>query len=163
MKTIRKSQLKKNYYWEFRPFYDSLPETLSIPEYSEHVLDKDMTNKKIMETFEKVPFTVEQAFAVVADYSTKIESGKYRLVYFRDEDGMPCRLNVWRDEGGKLDLRVIKVFPDGRRSAGDGVLVSNELSEPLASGSDPLSLGSLDTLAAIDLLKSQGFTVTRTY
>lgn len=147
MKTINKSQLKKDYYWEFRPFYDALPDELPVPEYSEHVFERTMTNREIVEAFEKVPFTVEQAFAAAAEFSERIEKGQWRIVYFRDIDGTPCRLYVWRDGDGKLHLGVRKVDPDSLRYAGDGVLVSKRRYITLPFETESLDLGSLDPLS----------------
>lgn len=144
MKTIKKSLLKSAYYWEFKSLYDTLPEELTVPEYQEHIFTETMTNKEIMEKWEKEPFTPEQAFAVAADYSQKIKKGQWRIVYFRDKEGLPCRLNVWRDGGGQLSLNVDEVNPGREWGAGDGTLVRNENSASLPLDADTLSLENLD-------------------
>lgn len=140
---FHKSILKEGYYWEFKPFYDTLPDELEAPEYSEHIFTKTMTHKEIMETYEKKPFTMEEAFAVAANYASKAKNGQWRIVYFRYGD-VPCWLNVWREDGGFLNLAVVKVDLDSTWHAGSGVLVSNENLDTVSSNSDTLSLGSLD-------------------
>lgn len=143
MKTSLKNLKEKDeYYWEFKPFYDSLPAKLEVPKYSEHIFRVSMSHREIKEKWEKKEFTIEQAFAVAADYAPKIQNGQWRIVYFKDTDGVPCRLRVWRGDYGRLRLDVSEVVLDSEWTAGDGVLVSNETSEPLSE--DTLSLESLN-------------------
>lgn len=142
MKTSKKNLKEKDgYYYEFKSFYDSLPEKLEVPPYSEHILTETMTHREMKDKWEKKEFTIEQAFAVAADHAPKIKKGDWRIVYFKDGD-VPCRLGVWRGDGGQLDLSVYEVSLDYGYDAGYGVLVSNETSEPLSE--DPLLLRSLD-------------------
>lgn len=165
-KTIKKSVLKENYYYEFKPFYDTLPDELAVPSYRTELFPKAMTNKEILETYNIIPSkNIEGAFAMIADCIPTLKNDyKSRIAYFIDEQGIPCRLDVWRGGYGGLFLYVFEVFPDGGRGAGDGVLVSNEtetLSTDDTLSSDTLALTD-ETKNAIALLKTQGFRNTRT-
>lgn len=144
-KSVLKSVLKSGYYYEFKKFYDDLPEMLPVPRYLEYIFPKDMTHQEIRDTYVKKEFTREQAFAVAADYAADPKHTEWRIVYFMDTDGTPCRLDVWRYGVGQLLLSVIRVVLDDECVAGDGALVSNENSEPISlmSSLDSLSLESL--------------------
>lgn len=49
------------------------------------------------------------------------------IIYLTNrKNGTPCRLDVWRNDDGKLDLHVFEVIPDSEWGAGNGVLCSNE-------------------------------------
>lgn len=128
-KTIKKSVLKENYYYEFKPLYDTLPEKLTVPSYHTEILPKNMTHKEILETYHITPSkNIETAFAMIADCIPTLKNDyKARIAYFLDENGIPCRLDVWRDDDGELYLDVFKVYPGNERDAGDGVLVSENM------------------------------------
>lgn len=155
---INKSILKSNYYWEFTDLYDSLPDELEVPTYAEHVFTETISHTDILKTYVKKMFTIEQAFAVAADYA---QSGKkdYRIVYF-EHKGVPCRLNVWRSGDGELRLSVRRVNLGVEWDAGDGVLCSTETSEP-SGPVDPLPVETLTLERAIDIVVMAGYKVSK--
>lgn len=166
MKKINKNVLKEKngYYYEFRPFYDSLPSKLTVPEYRTAIFPKKMTHREIMETYRIMPYSsVEDAFAVIADCIPTLKNDyKGRIAYFNDKDGTPCRLDVWRGDDGRLGLGVDEVGPGGEWSAGGGVLSSNNETGNLGTV-DPLSSETL-TLTdeqCIEQLKSNGYRITK--
>ena len=92
---IAKKILKTNYYWEFKEFFDNLPEMLSVPEkFIEKTNDKVMTEKEITDGHEF--FSKEEAFGLAAKM---VQDEKEGLVWFKD-GGELCRVNVWRFADG---------------------------------------------------------------
>lgn len=164
MKTIKKSLLKQGYYYEERPWYDALPETLTVPSYREEIFPKDMTHKKILETYKITPYTIEEAFAVAADKSKTLQNKEYRLVYFTDGDTR-YGLGVYRNSDGGLEVCVDEVYLDDEWDAGDGVLFSNEPSDTEKPDTETIepsdTLFPLEVGNAINLLKEHGFKITR--
>lgn len=172
-KTIKKSILQSGYYYEFRKFYDALPDDLEVPEYRTEIFDGTISHNEILKTYEVEPYAnAADAFAVIADCVPTLKNdGKGRIAYFNDADGTLCRLMVWRNDGGELRLFVSRVDLDAEWHDGGGVLASNAPlgtetpSEPLALGlSDPLrgEPEDLREAVAIRLLKERGFRITRT-
>lgn len=148
MKIIKKSLLKSGYYWEFKDFYSSIPNELSVPKYRMEVFTETITNKQILETYKIKPFSIEEAFAVATDYSEKIKKGEWKIIYFKDGT-TTCRLDVYRHVDGDLDVNVYKVGPTNEWNAGGGVLFSNKDSQILSSA----TLGDLGSLSLKDAMK----------
>lgn len=159
MKTIKKSLLKSGYYWEYKDFYDSLPSELAVPKYQTEVFTETITNKQILETYKIKPFSIEEAFAVVADYSEKIKKGEWKIIYFKDGT-TTCRLLVYRHSDGRLEVYINEVNLDRKWGAGNGVLFSNETLE----SDNSLSLDNSESLtleSAIKICKENGLKITR--
>lgn len=90
-KTISKKFLEANYYWEFKTFFDSLPENLPIPKNPvKKVNNRVMTEKEMTEghTF----FSKEEAFGLA---SKMVQDKKEGIVWLEDEDGGLCEVGVW--------------------------------------------------------------------
>lgn len=171
MKTIQKSLLKEDYYYEEKPWYDTLPETLSVPNYQTEIFTETMSHKEILDTYNIESYkNIQDAFAVAADCIKTLKNDyNGRIVYFMDGDTR-CRLGVCRDSDGRLEVGIRRVSPGGRWSAGSGVLYSAETLIPLKSDTlalkpfDP-SENQLDDVInkAIETLKSRGFTITKEF
>lgn len=117
---MKKSILKKNYYYEEYPIYDTLPDNLEPLEYTEQVFTKYITHKEILETLKPTIHSVEDAFRIACTYiNNGVKNDK--IIYF-DYNGTTCRLSVWLDDGGGVEVYVHEVDPDNEYSAGDGVL-----------------------------------------
>lgn len=174
---VRKEVLKEKngYYYEFSPFYDALPDTLDVPEYRTEIFPRRMTHAEILSEYAIVPYqNISDAFAVIADCIPTLKKDcKGRLAYFADTDGTPCRLHVWRNDDGMLNLDVDDVSLDREWNAGDGVLASNDRSDARKEVGT-LGFSPLGTLPenepnlnesigeAIDLLKENGFRIYKT-
>lgn len=144
MKKINKSALKEGYYYEYKSWYDALPEKLTVPKYQTEIFTKTISNREILDTYKVEPFTIEQAFAVAADCIPTLKNDySGRVIYFMDGDTR-CRLSVYRDTDGELEVDVSYVYLFIEWYAGDGVLFSNKVTENLGaealSPSETLSL-----------------------
>lgn len=163
MKTIQKSKLKEGYYYEYKSFYEALPDTLTVPQYTEKIFSETISNKNILKTYKIKPYTTEEAFAAAADKSQTLRENEYRILYFNDGNTR-CRLGVYRSSGGKLGVDVCGVDPDGQWLAGYGVLYSAETLNSLEN--DSLTLEHFDPsvptqASAIKYLKDCGYKITR--
>lgn len=100
MKTYKKKLLKQGYYYEFKSFYDSLPEKLSTPEkYIEKVNTKWTIEEDMVKGNE--PFSKEEAFGLVCKIIKENDTkNKYNLVWFKDDNGGLCGVSVWLNDGG---------------------------------------------------------------
>lgn len=161
MKTIKKSVLKENWYYEYDDIYDSLPEELSVPEYKTEIFNKTISHRDILSTYKVEPYeSVGQAFAVAADIIPTLKNDcKGRLVYFK-RSGELCRLRVWRNGDGVLRVGVGKVGLGDEWDAGDGVSLSTKSLENSEN-----ALGSLDKLTlddAVRVCKMHGLKVIKT-
>lgn len=103
MKTIDKKILKTNYYWEFKEFYDKLPDKLPIPEKTaSKVNTKDWTTEQEM-TEGNTPFSKEEAFALVCKIIKEDNTEKYKsqIIWFKDDSGALCSVYVWHYGDGQ--------------------------------------------------------------
>lgn len=163
MKKIKKSVLKENYYYECKPFYDALPEKLTVPSYQTEIFTETLSHKEILEKYRIEPYNnIQDAFAVAADCIPTLKNDyNGRLTYFMDGDTR-CRLRVYRDSDGELRVYILGVDPDNQWGAGYGVLYSAETSIPLKV--DTLKLCDLDPLSeqkVINMLKLKGYKITK--
>lgn len=158
MKTIKKSLLKEGYYYEFKPFYNSLPATLTIPEYQTEIFPKDMSHQEILDTYKIEPYqSIQDAFAVAADCIATLKNDwKGRIIYFMDGDTR-YRLDVFRDSDGRLGVGIDGVNLDGW-DAGYGVLFSNKDPKPLSSATLD-DLGSLSLKDAVKMVLDAGYVI----
>ena len=89
----KKEFLKKGYYYEFRPFFDALPEDLPVPgNYKEVKNDRVMTEAEMIKghtPFEKK----EDAFGLACKLK---KEGKNEIIWFKD-NGELCKVYVRRD------------------------------------------------------------------
>lgn len=155
---IPKSNLKENYYYEYTDLYAHLPDKLEVPEYKTEIFTEAITHREILKKYNIAPYTVEQAFAVAADCIKDLKNDfKGRFIYFKNGDAL-CRLFVWRDDDGRLDVRVYEVCLDGR--CGDGsdwvflADVTNVTLDNTLESSDTLSLD-----RAIQICKEAGYKI----
>ncbi len=159
MKTVQKSKIKEGYYWEYESLYDSLPKTLTVPEYKTEIFEKPITNKKIIEKYKIVPYTIEQAFAVAIDCIPTLKNNyKGRIIYFKNGDTL-CGLYVYCFDDGLLGAGVDELGLDGEWDAGNGTIFSNTLNTLDSSPLDSESLMTLET--AIQMCKDAGLEVVR--
>lgn len=146
-KTANKSILKSGYYYEFKPFFDSLPEKVATVAYRESVLTESMKYADILKKFGISP---EESFGKAAGIALNciptLGNGEYRVIFFTHDEA-PCGLHVWRRVDGDLYLYVYRVDLDRGWLAGHGVLsgTQNETGT-LGKVSDALSLEPLETL-----------------
>lgn len=155
MKKIPKSILKTNYYWEYESLYDTLPDKLLPVSFRTEILKENMDYITILKTFNIIPCgSFLEAARIAVSTIDSIKNGEYKIVFFFNS-GIPCRLNVWRYDYGKLNLYVNEVSPDFEWFAGRGVLVAINTSE---TTNQTLELS--DTLAlAIQTVKEAGYKI----
>lgn len=163
MKTIQKSKLKEGYYYEYKSFYEALPDTLTVPQYTEKIFSETISNKNILKTYKIKPYTTEEAFAAAADKSQTLKENEYRILYFNDGNTR-CRLCVYRNSDGRLEVSIYGVDPGGQWRAGGGVLYSAETLNSLEN--DSLTLEHFDPsvptqASAIKYLKDCGYKITK--
>jgi hypothetical protein len=108
---IAKKFLKTNYYWEFKEFFNNLPEMLPIPEFVEKTNNRIMTEKEMTDGHEFL--NKEEAFGLAAKM---IQDKKEGLVWFKEEGGL-CRVDVWHRADGP-DVFVHKFRPGDKWGAG---------------------------------------------
>ena len=90
-----KTILKENYYWEFKPFYDSLPDELEAPTNIISKVNTQTTTEAEMVKNQEY-FTKEQAFGLVCKIiSENDKENKYNLIWFKDDKGGLCRVFVF--------------------------------------------------------------------
>lgn len=151
-KTINKSILKTNYYWEFKPFYDSLPDQLPIPtNYYETTTTKERTTEKEMIQGKKLLTKIE-AFGLLAYLckEEKLSKETYKIGFFTDDNGVPCEFYAYLNSGVEFYLNVRKVDESFEWDAGDGFFLSNgdlETKNQTLSPSETLTLESAENLA----------------
>lgn len=138
MKTIPKKNLKENYYYESKPWYDTMPNKLPIVDYTTVIFPRTMSHREILKEYNIEPYTVQEAFSVAADLVKKLKNNDWRLVYFTDNDTL-YRFDAWRDVVGQLRVGVNEVGLDGGYGAGGGACLrskslSSSPSVSLASG-----------------------------
>lgn len=126
MATIAKTVLLSGVYSETEGFYAALPATLTIPTYFNYTFSSAMTTKELMNTYNSVSFTINQAFAVIADYSQTIANGQWRVSFFNDSNNIPCALYLSKDGSGVVNIVAQPTNPGDIWSSG-GVLVSTQL------------------------------------
>jgi hypothetical protein len=70
---------------------------------------------------------IKRATALVAAGELDKKDNSGIIIYLTNrKDGTPCRLDVWRRDGGELVLDVYEVDLGDESDAGNGVLASNE-------------------------------------
>lgn len=156
-----KSELKQDYYWECKDFYDKLPDQIEvIPSHTE-ILTKTMTHREILDTYKIKPYTLEQATGVILDIIPTLQNDyKSRIVYFKDNDVL-YRFRAYRPSDDELSVDVFEVGLDNRWDAGNGVCFSNEL---LDTQSQSISTSeTLSDQAMIDILKSKGYKISKEF
>lgn len=141
--TIKKSILKQGYYYESKPFYDALPDTLTVPKYQTEIFSKEMTHQEILDTYKITLYkNIQDASAAAADCIPTLKNDYFgRLAYFMHGDNR-YRLYVYRDSVGELGVDIYEVSPGNQWPAGRGVVFSNE-TENLEL-SDTVALGNLE-------------------
>lgn len=142
METINKRILKTNYYYEFKSFYDSLPDDLPIPtDYIETVLTKITTEKEMIAG--KKLLTKIGAFGLLAYVvkEKKLTKDNWKIGFFNDDDGIPCEFYARLRSDGRFCLDVRKVSESSKWNAGDGFFLSNKTLD-----TETQTLGNSDTL-----------------
>lgn len=159
-KTINKSILKTNYYWEFNPFYDALPDKLPIPtNYYETKTTKDWTTEGEMIKGKKLLTKIE-AFGLLAYLvqENKLSKTNWKIGFFNDDDGVPCKFYANLDSDGEFYLIVDEVNESRKWDAGSGFFLSNGNLETENKGhSDSETLLTLES--AIKICKENGLRV----
>ncbi|MBP6931257.1 MAG: hypothetical protein KBB62_00840 [Candidatus Pacebacteria bacterium] len=93
---------------------------------------KNLTHQSIIDTGKKFDIYKKYNLFDAIELASKLidageieEKGKGIVIYFEEEhDGVPCRVSVCRDDGGKLCLNLLEVDPDREFDVGGGVLFS---------------------------------------
>lgn len=155
---MNKSKLKEGYYYEEKPFYDSLPDTLESPEYTTEIFSKAMTHQEILDTYKIKPYTLQQAAGVTVKVMQTLNNSQYRVIYFED-NGVLFRFGAWRLGGGQLRVYVCEVGRGYEFCAGYGACFSNDSLEPKTETLEPLE--TLDLARAIGICVINGYTVTK--
>jgi hypothetical protein len=138
---VNKSILKSGYYYEFKEFYDTLPEKLPITEkVFERTLEKITKEVEILTL--GVPFNKEEAFGLACKVSKTLKNNKYKIIFFKDKE-ITCGLFVCRGGDGRLWVGVFYVSPDFEWGAGGGVLFSKKSLTLKSSPSETLTLKNL--------------------
>lgn len=158
-KTINKKILKKGYYWEFSPLYDSLPEKLPIPaDVKETVTTKSLTTEEEI-VKDQTYFTKEEAFGLACRMieENKIEKYKANLIWFKDDTGELCEVHVSLFGDG-WNVCVFKFNPTGEWDAGRRSFFRNGPSDTskTLSPSENLTLDS-----ALKMVKEAGYQVSK--
>jgi hypothetical protein len=100
-------------WYEFKPFLDSLPEELPMPDNKDI---KKVTNERAMTEKEmtdgRTPFSKEEAFGLAAKL---IQEGKDGFVWFEYESNL-YRVRV---RGGGKSVFIFKIFPTDTRQEGN--------------------------------------------
>lgn len=151
MKTISKKILKTNYYYEFKSFYDDLPDELPIPGYIEKANTTWTTEENMVKG--NNPFSKEEAFGLICKFIQDKKEG-YNLVWFKDDKGALCKVDVYLDDDGWC-VTVPGFAPSDSWPAGDVSFFSNK-------NLDTLSNDSLTLENAINICKEAGLKITRT-
>ena len=114
---IKKEVLEKirnnDDYYEFKPFLDSLPEDLPVPDEKDIkavINERAMTEKEMTEG--NTPFSKEEAFGLAAKLITE---GKDGFVWFEYES----KLYRVRVRGGGQSVFIFKIFPTDKRQEGN--------------------------------------------
>lgn len=100
-------------WYEFKPFLDSLPEELPVPDeqYVKKVMnERAMTEKEMTEGH--TPFSKEEAFGLAAKLITE---GRDGFVWFEYEN----KLYRVRVRGGGHSVFIFKIFPTDKRQEGN--------------------------------------------
>lgn len=155
---MNKSKLKEGYYYEEKPFYDSLPDTLESPEYTTEIFSTEMTHQEILDTYKIKPYTLQQAAGVTVKVMQTLDNSQYRVIYFED-NGVLFRFGAWRFGGGQLSVSVYEVSRGFEYDAGHGACFSNDSLEPKTEILEPLE--TLDFARAIGICVINGYTVTK--
>lgn len=161
MNTNNKSLLKSGYYYETKPWYETCPEELPVPEFKTEIFPRTMTHREILDTYKVTPYAsyAEAAAVVLALISALTNDYKGRLVYFK-EGGTLYRFVAWRDDVGQLRVSVFETDLDDEWYAEHGVCFSNgtlDTCDDIVT-SLPLELG-----RAIEVVKSHGYKVIKEY
>ena len=112
-KEILEKIREKDDWYEFKPFLDSLPEELPVPDdkdVKEVINERPMTEKEM--TDGHTPFSKEEAFGLAAKL---IQEGKDGFVWFEYES----KLYRVRVRGGGQSIFIFKIFPTDRRQEGN--------------------------------------------
>lgn len=127
---MNKNILKEGYYYECKPWYDTLPDEIAETYYKTEIFPKAMTHKEILETYKIIPYNsyFDAAFICISALKDLKNDYKGRSVYFKENDVL-YRFNAWRGDGGQLRVNVDEVDLDGEYDAGSGVLFSNGISD----------------------------------
>jgi hypothetical protein len=92
---LAKTILKTNYYYEFRKFFDGLPDMLPVPEtFFEKTNDRTMTEEEMTKGHEF--FSKEEAFGLACKF---VQEKKERIIWFID-NGVLCYAFVWHSSNG---------------------------------------------------------------
>lgn len=137
---ISKSNLKTNYYWEFKPFYDFLPNELPVPENVIEITNTKTTTEKEM-TDGREFFTVKEAFGLAAKYVQEKKDGY--LIWFKDASGALCSVRVWRHDDGPFVS--VREFDPGNEWPAGRVSVFRNKSEKLEVSESSLNLSNFIT------------------
>lgn len=107
-KTISKSFLKINNYREFKPFFDSLPEMLPVPENPvKKKNNRVMTEKEMTEGHQFL--SKEKAFGL----ASQMVQDKKGFVWFEDETGVLCMVCVRSGDVRVSEFDASYVWGDG--------------------------------------------------
>lgn len=140
---ISKSKLKEpnGYYYEQKPWHETLPDMLDVPEFKTEIFPKPMTHTEILETYKIIPYaSYALAAGVIASIIPDLKnSDKGRIVYFKENDVL-YRFDAFRDDDGGLDWRVNEVVLGRGWDAGCGACFGNSPSD--SEPSDSSILGS---------------------
>lgn len=159
---MNKTLLKEGYYYEEKPWYDTLPETIAEPNpFKTIIFEKDMTHDQILKEYNIVPYNsyMDAAIVCLTIIHTLKNDCKSRIIYFK-ESNILYRFSAWRDGVGKLSVRVSKVRRGSKYYAGSGACFSNV---PLKSLTEYLSPSDTLTLeSAIKIVKQAGYKIIHT-
>lgn len=137
---MNKSKLKEGYYYEEKPWYDTLPDTIASPQpFTTVIFEKEMTHDQILKEYKIIPYNSYMDAAIIylsilPDLKNDYEG---RIIYFKEND-VSYRFRAWRDDGGQFDVSVYEVRRGYKYYAGDGACFSNVPLKPLTEPLSPL-------------------------
>lgn len=152
---IKKSDLKKGYYYEEKPWYDACPDELEEPEeFKMEIFPRIMTHAEILKEYNIAPYSsyAEAAVVFLAVIPRFDKNCKGQVVYFTD-DGILYRFLAWRRGGGRLYVGVRKVDLGIEYDPGDGVAFRNSPSVPSGNSAlDSLTLPDRGSVKELEIL-----------
>lgn len=133
---MNKSKLKEGYYYEEKPWYDTLPDTIASPEpFTTVIFEKDMTHDEILKEYNIVPYNsyMDAAIICLSIIPDLKNDYKGRIIYFKENDVL-YRFYAWRFDSGELNVNIFEVDRGDGGSASYGACFSDDLTLERAIG-----------------------------